>query len=136
MNEKYSCEDLEKEEEMSIEKEVIVEKDMDDSCANGTIKRRRDSDTKKDSVKRLSDNINSDDIDQNEHGEEETPRKKRPLSGVSNNIYEDSIHMPDDGGLALDQLVVMVKAAKRKGLYQEYAEIKMEQPPGTFTASR
>ena len=40
VNEKYSCEDLEKEEEMSIEKEVIVEKDMDDSCANGTIKRR------------------------------------------------------------------------------------------------
>ncbi|KAK3096744.1 hypothetical protein FSP39_002853 [Pinctada imbricata] len=136
VNEKYSCEDLEKEEEIGIEKEVIVEKETDDLSANGTVKRRRDSDGKSNNVKHLTDGKIHENSVQNGENDQETPRKKRPSSAVSNDIYEESIHMPDDGGIELDQLVQCVKAAKRRGLYEEYAQIKMEQPVGTFTVSR
>jgi hypothetical protein len=52
--------------------------------------------------------------------------KKRPVSAGSNNIIEDSIHMNEVTGMTVEQLVTHLKKTKRRGLYNEYAHIKME----------
>ncbi|XP_076465976.1 tyrosine-protein phosphatase non-receptor type 9-like [Babylonia areolata] len=66
---------------------------------------------------------------------ESLPRKKRPLSSGSN-ILDDSIHMPESTGLTLDMLVEHVRTVKKKGLFNEYAHIRMEPHAGTFNHSR
>lgn len=73
----------------------------------------------------LDDDVMTDDL----------PRKKRPLSSGSN-ILDDSIHMPEQTGLNISQLIEHVKTMKRKGLFTEYAHIKMEAPAGNFNVSR
>lgn len=133
VSEKHNHEDREKgvgHEENNIEKEVRVEKD--DSQSNGT-KRQRDSDSlsSSDSRKRTSDSEKSTD-GQNVSS---LPCKKRPVS-VGPSIFEESIHKPDDNGLTLEELVEHIKAMKKKGLYDEYASIKMEPPAGTFNTCR
>ncbi|XP_060063744.1 tyrosine-protein phosphatase non-receptor type 9-like [Ylistrum balloti] len=140
INEKHNCEDKEKEIQMNgdekAEKEVTVEKE--DSCVNNSGKRRRESDPimESGSVKKTVDSamdcINSEAIDQNL----EIPKKKRPLSGSSNNMFEDSVHRPETGGLTLDELAEHCRNLKRKGMYQEYALIKLEPPMGTFNVSK
>ncbi|XP_064608455.1 tyrosine-protein phosphatase non-receptor type 9-like isoform X2 [Liolophura sinensis] len=62
------------------------------------------------------------------------PRKKRPPSGP--NILEDSIHLPDSGGMTLEELINHIKTLRKSGLFQEYAKIKMEAPAGTFNTSK
>ncbi|KAL5004309.1 hypothetical protein ScPMuIL_017765 [Solemya velum] len=133
VSEKHNHEDREKgigNEENDIEKEVRVEKD--DNPTNGT-KRQRDSDSlsSSDSRKRVSDSERSTD-DQNVSS---LPCKKRPVS-MGPAIFEESIHKPDDNGLTLEELVDHIKLMKRKGLYDEYASIKMEAPAGTFNTCR
>jgi tyrosine-protein phosphatase non-receptor type 9 len=39
-------------------------------------------------------------------------------------------------GMTVEQLVTHLKKTKRRGLYNEYAHIKMEAPAGTFTISK
>ncbi|XP_055956463.1 tyrosine-protein phosphatase non-receptor type 9 isoform X1 [Patella vulgata] len=122
INEKHNHEDREKEHEIEgtdSEKEVTVEKDGT-SLTGG--KRRRTSGTDSDRFKRNSE-ISP------------TAEKKRPMSSGSN-ILDNSIHMPDDQGLTLTQLVDHVKQLKKRGLYAEYAHIKMEPPKGTFNESK
>lgn len=134
VNEKQNNEDLEKE-DSSDEKEVIVEKD--DSLNLVPSKRRIDSVGNKDSVKRAAQETNSEnniDVDS-----VDTPRKKRPTSStssMSNNAVEDSLHMPEEDGMDLDQLVEYTRSMRRRGLMEEYASIKMEPPAGTFTVSK
>lgn len=134
VNEKQNNEDLEKE-DSSDEKEVIVEKD--DSLNLVPLKRRIDSVGNKDSVKRAAQETNSEnniDVDS-----VDAPRKKRPTSStssMSNNAVEDSLHMPEEDGMDLDQLVEYTRSMRRRGLMEEYASIKMEPPAGTFTVSK
>ncbi|OWF43100.1 tyrosine-protein phosphatase non-receptor type 9-like [Mizuhopecten yessoensis] len=140
INEKHNCEDKEKEVQINgdekAEKEVTVEKE--DSCVNNSGKRRRESDPilESGSVKKTVDSSmdynNSETMDQNL----EIPKKKRPLSGSSNNMIEDSVHRSETGGLTLDELAEHCRQLKRKGMYQEYALIKLEPPSGTFTVSK
>ncbi|XP_057700327.1 tyrosine-protein phosphatase non-receptor type 9 isoform X2 [Corythoichthys intestinalis] len=49
---------------------------------------------------------------------------------------EESIHMPEQGGMAMHELVDHVKRKKKKGIYQEYEEIRKEPPAGTFDYSK
>ena len=63
------------------------------------------------------------------------PRKKRPLSSGSN-ILDDSIHMPESTGLTVEQLIDHVQTVKKKGLFNEYAHIRMEPHAGTFNYSK
>ncbi|CAJ1052153.1 tyrosine-protein phosphatase non-receptor type 9 isoform X1 [Xyrichtys novacula] len=49
---------------------------------------------------------------------------------------EVSIHMPEQGGMTLHELVEHVKRKKKKGIYQEYEEIRKEPPAGTFDYSK
>uniref|UniRef100_A0A8C6USZ1 Tyrosine-protein phosphatase non-receptor type 9 n=1 Tax=Neogobius melanostomus TaxID=47308 RepID=A0A8C6USZ1_9GOBI len=49
---------------------------------------------------------------------------------------EVSVHMPDQGGMTLPDLVEHVKRKKKKGIYQEYEEIRKEPPAGTFDYSK
>ncbi|XP_063431850.1 tyrosine-protein phosphatase non-receptor type 9-like isoform X1 [Mytilus trossulus] len=132
ISEKHSSEEKEKEEKMIIdqEKEVTVEKH--DTCANGSIKRRHDSDVNnaddnKQQNSNCNDNINEDESD--------IPPKKRP-SSTSTNIIEDTNHMNEVTGMTVEQLVKHLKKTRRKGLYTEYAHIKMEPPSGTFNISK
>ena len=63
------------------------------------------------------------------------PCKKRPVSQGSN-VYEDSLHRCEEGGMSIEDFVKHVKSMKRKGMYEEYARIKQKPPMGTFTASK
>ncbi|XP_051940211.1 tyrosine-protein phosphatase non-receptor type 9 [Hippocampus zosterae] len=49
---------------------------------------------------------------------------------------EESVHMPEQGGMAMQELVDHVKRKKKKGIYQEYEEIRKEPPAGTFDYSK
>ena len=44
--------------------------------------------------------------------------------------------MPDQGGMTVHELVDYVKMKKKKGIYQEYEEIRKEPPAGTFDYSK
>uniref|UniRef100_A0A671U1X7 Tyrosine-protein phosphatase non-receptor type 9 n=1 Tax=Sparus aurata TaxID=8175 RepID=A0A671U1X7_SPAAU len=49
---------------------------------------------------------------------------------------EVSVHMPEQGGMTVHGLVEHVKRQKKKGIYQEYEEIRKEPPAGTFDYSK
>ncbi|XP_061833013.1 tyrosine-protein phosphatase non-receptor type 9 [Nerophis lumbriciformis] len=49
---------------------------------------------------------------------------------------EESIHVPEQGGMAVRELVEHVKRKKKRGIYQEYEEIRKEPPAGTFDYSK
>ncbi|XP_061627256.1 tyrosine-protein phosphatase non-receptor type 9 isoform X2 [Phyllopteryx taeniolatus] len=49
---------------------------------------------------------------------------------------EESVHMPEQGGMAMHELVDHVKRKKKKGIYREYEEIRKEPPAGTFDYSK
>lgn len=53
-----------------------------------------------------------------------------------NRYSEVSVHMPDQGGMTVRELVVYVKRKKKKGIYQEYEDIRKEPPAGTFDYSK
>lgn len=64
-----------------------------------------------------------------------------PLSSSQDAEDEDphtevSIHMPERGGMTVQELVEHVKRRKKKGIYQEYEEIRKEPPAGTFDYSK
>uniref|UniRef100_A0A3Q1EPG9 Tyrosine-protein phosphatase non-receptor type 9 n=1 Tax=Acanthochromis polyacanthus TaxID=80966 RepID=A0A3Q1EPG9_9TELE len=54
------------------------------------------------------------------------PQKSLPLS----------VHMPEQGGMTVHELVEHVKRKKKKGIYQEYEEIRKEPPAGSFDYSK
>uniref|UniRef100_A0A7N6C383 Tyrosine-protein phosphatase non-receptor type 9 n=1 Tax=Anabas testudineus TaxID=64144 RepID=A0A7N6C383_ANATE len=47
-----------------------------------------------------------------------------------------SVHIPEPGGMTVLELVEYVKRKKKKGIYQEYEEIRKEPPAGTFDYSK
>ncbi|XP_040891874.1 tyrosine-protein phosphatase non-receptor type 9 [Toxotes jaculatrix] len=49
---------------------------------------------------------------------------------------EVSVHMPEQGGMTVHELVEHVKRKKKKGIYQEYEDIRKEPPAGTFDYSK
>ncbi|KAM3624439.1 uncharacterized protein V6R79_023393 [Siganus canaliculatus] len=49
---------------------------------------------------------------------------------------EVSVHMPEQGGMTVHDLVEHVKRKKKRGIYQEYEEIRKEPPAGTFDYSK
>ncbi|KAL4640257.1 tyrosine-protein phosphatase non-receptor type 9-like [Arapaima gigas] len=49
---------------------------------------------------------------------------------------DQSVHIPGPGGMGLAELVQYVKRKKKKGIYQEYEEIRKEPPSGTFDCSK
>ncbi|XP_061687026.1 tyrosine-protein phosphatase non-receptor type 9 isoform X2 [Syngnathoides biaculeatus] len=49
---------------------------------------------------------------------------------------EESVHVPEQGGMAMQELLDHVKRNKKKGIYQEYEEIRKEPPAGTFDYSK
>ncbi|KAG7487213.1 tyrosine-protein phosphatase non-receptor type 9-like [Solea senegalensis] len=64
-----------------------------------------------------------------------------PLSSSCGHDDEDrymevSVHMPEQGGMTVHDLVEYVKRKKKKGIYQEYEEIRKEPPTGTFDYSK
>ena len=48
----------------------------------------------------------------------------------------EAVHMPDQTGFTIDELVKYCRIKGRRGLYKEYAHIKLEAPTGTFDASK
>ncbi|XP_030594535.1 tyrosine-protein phosphatase non-receptor type 9 isoform X1 [Archocentrus centrarchus] len=53
-----------------------------------------------------------------------------------NRCMEVSVHMPEQGAVTVHELVEYVKRKKKKGIYQEYEEIRKEPPAGTFDYSK
>uniref|UniRef100_A0A672L4Q1 protein-tyrosine-phosphatase n=1 Tax=Sinocyclocheilus grahami TaxID=75366 RepID=A0A672L4Q1_SINGR len=47
-----------------------------------------------------------------------------------------SVHVAEPGGMSVQDLVQHVKRKKKKGIYQEYEEIRKEPPAGTFDYSK
>uniref|UniRef100_A0A672IL20 Tyrosine-protein phosphatase non-receptor type 9 n=1 Tax=Salarias fasciatus TaxID=181472 RepID=A0A672IL20_SALFA len=54
----------------------------------------------------------------------------------SYSLENTSVHMPEQGGMTVHELVEHVKRQKKKGIYQEYEEIRKEPPAGTFDYSK
>nr|DBA28710.1 TPA: hypothetical protein GDO54_009017 [Pyxicephalus adspersus] len=65
------------------------------------------------------------------YSSEQNP-KSRPLPADT----EVSIHMPEEGGMTVLGLVQHVKRMKKRGIFQEYEEIRKEPPVGTFDVSK
>ncbi|KAF8781645.1 Tyrosine-protein phosphatase non-receptor type 9 like protein [Argiope bruennichi] len=68
----------------------------------------------------------------------EDEENEKPLSSstVSLSIWEDSVHTENSGGMTLEKFIEYLRMKGRKGLYQEYAEIKNTPPDGTFETSK
>nr|AAA21728.1 tyrosine phosphatase [Xenopus laevis] len=58
--------------------------------------------------------------------------KSRPLPPG----MELSLHMPEDGGMMVLDLVQHVKRMKKRGIFQEYEEIRKDPPVGSFDISK
>ncbi|XP_018089549.1 protein tyrosine phosphatase non-receptor type 9-like S homeolog isoform X1 [Xenopus laevis] len=58
--------------------------------------------------------------------------KSRPLPPG----MELSLHMPEDGGMMVLGLVQHVKRMKKRGIFQEYEEIRKDPPVGSFDISK
>lgn len=68
----------------------------------------------------------------------EDEENEKPLSSstVSLSIWEDSVHTENSGGMTLEKFIEYLRMKGRKGLYQEYAEIKNTPPEGSFDISK
>uniref|UniRef100_A0A3Q2EEJ7 Tyrosine-protein phosphatase non-receptor type 9 n=1 Tax=Cyprinodon variegatus TaxID=28743 RepID=A0A3Q2EEJ7_CYPVA len=65
------------------------------------------------------------------------PQKALPHEDDDDGRYtEISVHMPDPGGMTVHELVEYVKRKKKRGIYQEYEDIRKEPPAGTFDYSK
>uniref|UniRef100_A0A3Q3EAE5 Tyrosine-protein phosphatase non-receptor type 9 n=1 Tax=Labrus bergylta TaxID=56723 RepID=A0A3Q3EAE5_9LABR len=71
-------------------------------------------------------------LSQAEEGVPPLPQKSLPQE----RCIEVSVHMPEQGGMTVQDLVEHVKRKKKKGIYQEYEEIRKEPPAGTFDYSK
>lgn len=85
--------------------------------------------------------------DEEEREEEEDgvpplPQKSRPPPpshsppSLPVELMEVSVHMPELGGMTVHELVAHVKRSRKRGIYQEYEQIRKEPPTGTFTYSK
>ncbi|CAL1535587.1 unnamed protein product [Lymnaea stagnalis] len=129
VNEKHTNEDREKEKEDSDDMDQKDGETGDRSVIskdNSANRKRKTSESRKRS---------SDLSALSESATDGMPCKKRPPSSGSN-ILDDSIHMPDSTGTTVQELLSKVNTLKRKGLFAEYASIKMEAPTGTFNTSK
>uniref|UniRef100_A0A8C5I6T8 Tyrosine-protein phosphatase non-receptor type 9 n=1 Tax=Gouania willdenowi TaxID=441366 RepID=A0A8C5I6T8_GOUWI len=62
--------------------------------------------------------------------------QKEDCDEVDVRFMEVSVHMPEQGGMSVHDLVDYVKQQKKKGIYQEYEEIRKEPPAGNFDNSK
>ncbi|KAK0148330.1 Tyrosine-protein phosphatase non-receptor type 9 [Merluccius polli] len=90
-----------------------------------------------------NDNVEEDpEEDEDEEGVPPLPQKalprppQQPSSREKDPYVEVSVHMPEPGGMSVNDLVDHVKRRKKKGIYQEYEEIRKEPPAGTFDYSK
>ncbi|KAI4874156.1 hypothetical protein NFI96_014080, partial [Prochilodus magdalenae] len=58
------------------------------------------------------------------------------LPGMGGEASVTSIHVAEPGGMTVQELVQHIKRKKKKGIYQEYEEIRKEPPAGTFDYSK
>ncbi|XP_051993716.1 tyrosine-protein phosphatase non-receptor type 9 [Xyrauchen texanus] len=58
------------------------------------------------------------------------------LPGTTAEITALSVHIAEPGGMNVQDLVQHVKRKMKKGIYQEYEEIRKEPPAGTFDYSK
>ncbi|XP_060720496.1 tyrosine-protein phosphatase non-receptor type 9 isoform X1 [Tachysurus vachellii] len=65
-----------------------------------------------------------------------TPLSHSPAYESSWPLGMASIHTAELGGMTVQELVQHVKTKKKKGIYQEYEEIRKEAPAGTFDYSK
>lgn len=87
-----------------------------------------------------------DEEEEEREGEEDgvppLPQKSRPPPpshsppSLPLELMEVSVHMPELGGMTVDELVAHVKRSRKRGIYQEYEQIRKEPPTGTFTYSK
>lgn len=60
----------------------------------------------------------------------------RRMSVGSISSHDDSLHFDDGHGMRLYEFIEHVRQKGRKGLYEDYAEIKAKAPEGTFELSK
>ena len=63
------------------------------------------------------------------------PRKKRP-NITTTSPAEESIHVAEQGGYTIKELLEYCRIKQRKGLYREYAQIRAEPPSGIFEQAK
>lgn len=65
-----------------------------------------------------------------------TPVARSPVHETSWSFGMASVHTSEPGGMTVQELVQHVKTKKKKGIYQEYEEIRKEPPAGSFDYSK
>lgn len=63
------------------------------------------------------------------------PAEDKLSNSPSSTLSEESLHS-DIGGLTLDEFIELLQRKGRKGLHEEYAEIKSKSTDGTFESSK
>ncbi|XP_051982586.1 tyrosine-protein phosphatase non-receptor type 9-like isoform X2 [Xyrauchen texanus] len=58
------------------------------------------------------------------------------LPGTTAEMTALSVHLAEPGGMSVQDMVQHVKCKKKKGIYQEYEEIRKEPPAGSFDYSK
>lgn len=68
----------------------------------------------------------------------EDEENEKPLSSstVSLSMWEESVHTENSGGMTLEKFIEYLRIKGRKGLYQQYSDIKNTPPEGTFETSK
>lgn len=137
LSEKHSNEEGEKDDYIALsgsEKEVNVEKE--DGKNNLKQRCASENQTSQNSNRKSRDITDSRNVGSISVEEPyPTPCKNRPPSTTSTKS-DFSIHVAEEGGMTIQDLVKHVKEKGRKGLFDEYAEIRREEPNGTFNVSR
>lgn len=59
-----------------------------------------------------------------------------PEDDEDERYMEVSVHVPEQGGMTVRDLVEYVKRKKKRGIYQEYEDIRKEPPAGAFGYSK
>lgn len=65
-----------------------------------------------------------------------TDDEKHFSSSSASSSWDESLHIDDGLGMTLEEFIDHLQKKGRKGLYQEYTELKAKSPEGTFEASR
>ncbi|KAJ8336051.1 hypothetical protein SKAU_G00393940 [Synaphobranchus kaupii] len=78
--------------------------------------------------------------EEEEEGEPGVPplpqKSSRPVGSHDSALSSLSVHMPAPDGMGVKELVAHVKRKRKRGIYQEYEEIRKEPPSGTFHCSK
>ncbi|GFT97386.1 tyrosine-protein phosphatase non-receptor type 9 [Nephila pilipes] len=68
--------------------------------------------------------------------QEVMPNEEKSSSTPTSSLSEDSLHSDLDSGMSIEEFIEHLQKKGKRGLYEEYADIKSKTSEGTFESSR